>query len=291
VQRRTAVGLGILGAGLVALLAIARAVSRGERLGGDRVALVAIEGLIADSRAVVDQLEKYRTQTSVKALVVRIDSPGGGVAPSQEIYGGILKFRQKSGKPVVASMGRVAASGGYYVAAAADRIVANPGTITGSIGVIMQLPNVSGLLQKVGISTTVIKSGEFKDLGGAVRDLTPAERQVLQDLLDDVHGQFIDAVAAGRRMDRAKVLPLADGRVFSGRSAREVGLVDELGDLRDAIARAATLAGLPETVPVIQERRRSLWDLVWGAGGGADRALGLPMPITSPTVDYLWSVR
>ena len=290
-RRRAAVGLGILGVGLVALLAIVWAVSRGERLAGDRVALVAVEGLIADSRSVVEQLERYRTQPNVKALVVRIDSPGGAVAPSQEIYSGILKFRERSGKPVVASMGRVAASGGYYVAAAANRIVANPGTITGSIGVIMQLPNVSGLLQKMGISTTVIKSGEFKDLGGAVRDLTPAERKVLQDLLDDVHGQFIDAVAAGRKMDRTKVVSLADGRVFSGRSARELGLVDELGDLRDAIARAAALAGLQETPPVIQERRRSLWDLVWGAGAGADRAFGFPVPATSPTVDYLWSVR
>jgi protease-4 len=291
VRRRAAVGLGILGIGLVVLLAFLWVVFRGERLAGDRVALVAVEGLIADSRFVVEQLERYRTQPNVKALVVRIDSPGGGVAPSQEIYSGIVRFRERSGKPVVASMGRVAASGGYYVAAAANRIVANPGTITGSIGVIMQLPNVSGLLQKVGISTTVIKSGEFKDLGGAVRDLTPAERKVLQDLLDDVHGQFIDAVAAGRRMDRTKVVSLADGRVFSGRFARELGLVDELGDLRDAIARAAVLAGLPETPPVIQERRRSLWDMIWGAGAGVERALGFAVPATSPTVDYLWSVR
>ena len=155
----------------------------------------------------------------------------------------------------------------------------------------MQLPNVSGLLQKVGISTTIIKSGEFKDLGGGIRDLTPAERKVLQDLLDDVHGQFIDAVAVGRKLDRAKVVPLADGRVFSGRYARELGLVDELGDLRDAIARAAALAGLPENPPVIQERRRSLWDLVWNASGGPERALGWPLPVTSPSVDYLWSVR
>ncbi len=290
-RRRAAVGLGILGAGVVVLIAIAWVVARGDRVAGDRVALVNVEGVITDSRAVVEQIERYRTQHSVKALVVRIDSPGGGVAPSQEIYGGILKFRRASGKPVVASMGRVAASGGYYVAAAADRIVANPGTITGSIGVIMQLPNVSGLLQKVGVSTTIIKSGQFKDMGGAVRELTEAERKVLQDLLDDVHAQFIDAVAAGRKIDRAKVVPLADGRVFSGRHAQAVGLVDELGDLRDAIARAGSLAGLPENPPVIQERRRSLWDLVWGPAGGPERAVAWPVPSTSATVDYLWSVR
>ncbi len=290
-QRKAVIGLGLLAAGAVVLAAIAWTVARGDRVSGEKVALVVVEGVIAESRAVVEQVERYRTQAGVKALVVRIDSPGGGVAPSQEIYGAILKFRRASGKPVVASMGRVAASGGYYVAAAADRIVANPGTITGSIGVIMQLPNVSGLLQKVGISTTIIKSGEFKDLGGGIRDLTPAERKVLQDLLDDVHGQFIDAVAAGRKLDRAKVVPLADGRVFSGRYARELGLVDELGDLRDAIARAASLAGLPENPPVIQERRRSLWDLVWNAAGGPERALGWPLPVTSASVDYLWSVR
>ena len=280
----------MLGAGLVVLGAIAWGVARGGRPGGDSVAVVAVEGIIADSRQVVEQIERYRLQRSVKALVLRIDSPGGSVAPSQEIYGAIVKFRRASGKPVVASMGRVAASGGYYIAAAADRIVANPGSITGSIGVIMQLPNVSGLLQKVGVRTTIMKSGEFKDLGGAVRDLTDAERKILQDLLDDVHAQFIDAVAAGRKMDRALVVPLADGRVFTGRHALAVGLVDELGDLRDAITRAATLAGLPESPGVIQEHRRWwLWDLVAGLADGTDRALSWPMP--SASVDYLWTVR
>ncbi len=289
-RRRGAVGWVLLGAALGVLAAIAWVAIRGDRLAGDRVALVVVEGLIADSRPVLEQIERYRTNPSVKALVLRVESPGGGVAPSQEIYGGVLKFRRTSGKPVVASMGRVAASGGYYIAAAADRIVANPGSITGSIGVIMQLPNVSGLLEKVGVRTIIIKSGEFKDLGGAVRDLTDAERKILQDLLDDVHAQFIDAVAAGRKLDRARVVPLADGRVFSGRQALAVGLVDELGDLRDAIARAGALAGLPGTPEVIQERRRrSLWDLLASLTGGADRALSWAAP--SASVDYLWTVR
>lgn len=289
-RRRAAVGLVLLGVGLAALLAMAWVAIRGDRSGGDRVAVVAVEGIITDGRQVLEQIERYRTNPSIKALVLRIESPGGGVAPSQEISGGVLKFRRTSGKPVVASMGRVAASGGYYIAAAADRIVANPGSITGSIGVIMQLPNISGLLQKVGVRTTVIKSGEFKDLGGAARDLSEAERRILQDLLDDVHAQFIDAVAAGRKMDRARVVPLADGRVFSGRQALAVGLVDELGDLRDAIARAGSLAGLPEPPGVIQERRRwSLWDLLAGLTEGTDRALSWPMP--SASVDYLWTVR
>ncbi len=289
-RRRAAVGWILLGVGLAALAAIVGVVALGGRVAGDRVAVVAVEGVIADSRQVLEQIERYRTNPSVKALVLRVESPGGGVAPSQEIYGGILKFRRTSGKPVVASMGRVAASGGYYIAAAADRIVANPGSITGSIGVILQLPNVSGLLQKVGVRTVIIKSGEFKDLGGAVRDLTDAERKILQDLLDDVHAQFIDAVAAGRKMDRARVVPLADGRIFTGRQALAVGLVDELGDQRDAIARARDLAGLPESAGVIQERRRwSLWDLLAGLADGADRALAWPVPWAS--VDYLWTVR
>jgi protease-4 len=272
------------------LAGIAWFVVRGGRVAADRVAVVAVEGVIADSRRVLEQIERYRTDPSVKALVLRIDSPGGGVAPSQEIYGGVLKFRRTGGKPVVASMGRVAASGGYYIAAAADRVVANPGSITGSIGVIMQLPNVSGLLQKVGVRTIIIKSGEFKDLGGAVRDLTDAERKLLQDLLDDVHAQFIDAVASGRKMDRARVVALADGRVFTGRQAMAAGLVDEMGDLQDAIARAGKLAGLPESPAVIQERRPwSLWNLVAGLADGTDRALSWPIP--SASVDYLWAVR
>jgi protease-4 len=181
----------------------------------------------------------------------------------------------------------VAASGGYYVAAAADRIVANPGSITGSIGVILQIPNVGGLLQKVGIKTTVIKAGENKDLGSITRDLTEAERQILQEVMDDVHGQFIDAVAQGRRMDRARVEPLADGRIFSGRQALRLGLVDELGDLPDAIERAGGLGGIPGRPKVIQERRRRswLWELLTDGLGPAFPAGGTAPPAT---LQYLW---
>lgn len=289
-RRRALVGLSILAVGLLGLGALAWVVVGADRLMGDRVAVVNVQGLIADARPTVDQIERYRVQPSVRALVLRIESPGGGVAPSQEIYAAIGRFRRASGKPVVASLGGVAASGGYYVAAAADRILANPGSITGSIGVIMQLPNFSGLLQKVGIRTTIIKSGAFKDLGGAVRDLSEAERRLLQDLLDDVHAQFIEAVATGRKLDRPKVEALADGRIFTGRQAMALGLVDELGDLREAIARAARLAGVPETVPVIQERRRwSLWRLLAGVADGGERALAWPGVPAS--VDYLWMGR
>jgi protease-4 len=253
----------------------------------DRVAVVSIDGVITDAREVIEQLQRYRDRSGIKAVVLRINSPGGLVAPSQEIYQEVLRFRQESGKPVVASLASVAASGGYYIAAAADRIVANPGSITGSIGVLMQIPNVGGLLQKVGVKATVIKAGENKDLASVTRDLTDPERRILQGVLEDVHGQFIEAVAVGRRMERARLEPLADGRIFSGRQALALGLVDELGDLSHAIERAGKLVGIPGRPKIIQERRRrfSLWDLGTGelgamlpSGGGA-----LPM-----TIQYLW---
>jgi protease IV len=286
--RRLALGV-LLGTVLFLLLVGLAAALLGSGLpfGGDRVAVITIEGVITDAREVIEQLARYRDLASVKAVVLRVNSPGGAVAPSQEIYQEILKFRRESRKPVVASLGSVAASGGYYIAAAADRIMANPGSITGSIGVLLQFPNLGGLLQKVGIKTTVIKAGENKDLGSVTRDLTEAERRILQEVLDDVHGQFIEAVAAGRRLDRARVEPLADGRIFSGRQAMALGLVDELGDLPDAIERAAKLVGIPGRPKVIQERRRrfSVWDLL-------AESLGPILPAgrtTSPiAIQYLW---
>jgi protease IV len=286
--RRLAVGV-ILGTLLFVVAVGLTAALLGPRLpfGHDRVAIIIVEGVIADARDVIEQLHRYRDLPSVKAVVLRINSPGGAVAPSQEIYQEILKFRQETNKPVVASMGSVAASGGYYIAAAADRIVANPGSLTGSIGVIMQIPNLGGLLQKVGIKATVIKSGENKDLASITRDLTDSERRIIQGVLDDVHGQFIDAVAAGRHMDRARVEPLADGRIFSGRQALGLGLVDELGDLSDAIGRAGTLVGIAGRPKVIQERRRrfSLWELLTDSFGPV-----LPTGGTAPSkvLQYLW---
>ena len=255
--------------------------------GRERVAVIAVEGTIADSREVIEQLQRYRDLSTVRAVVLRVNSPGGAVAPSQEIYQEIQKFRHQSKKPVIASLGSVAASGGYYIAAACDRIVANPGSSTGSIGVILQIPNLGGLLQKVGIKTTVIKAGENKDLGSATRDLTEAEIRILQEVMDDVHGQFIDAVASGRRLDRARVEPLADGRIFSGRQALALGLVDELGDLPDAIERAGAMVGIAGRPQVIQERRRrfSLWDLL-------TENLGSVLPIgktaTPMVFQYRW---
>jgi protease-4 len=193
---------------------------------------------------------------------MRINSPGGVVAPTQEVHAALTRLRE-SGKPVVASLGAVAASGGYYVAVAADRIYANPGTLTGSIGVIMRLANVDALMKKVGVDYVVVKAGRLKDIGSIARAMTPEERQVLQAMLDDVHGQFIAAVAAGRKLDRAQVLGFADGRVVSGVQAQKLKMIDVLGGLDDAVDGAAALAGLPKSPAVIGPKRKlSLFDLL-----------------------------
>jgi protease-4 len=222
----------------------------------DRIALIRVEGVILDAQPTVGELKKFGDSPSVKAIVLRIDSPGGGVVPSQEIYDAVKRVRNKSNKAVVASMGTVAASGGYYIASATDRIMANPGTLTGSIGVIMEMANVEGLLKKIGVEGVVIKSGRFKDIGSPLRKMNDEERQLLQAVMDDVHQQFIQAVAEGRSLDIAEVQSLADGRIFTGRQAKEAKLVDELGDLDDAIRLAADLAGIEGEPRVVEPRRR-----------------------------------
>ncbi len=207
---------------------------------GGKVGVLPVTGLIADSDATIEQLRKFAKDDSVKAIVLRINSPGGGVGPSQEIYEEIGKLKGK--KPVVSSMGAVAASGGYYIACASQKIYANPGTITGSIGVIMQFVNVKELIEKIGIKGVVVKSGELKDTGSPVRDMSPEERQYLQAVIDNVHAQFVQAVANGRKLDVEAVRKIADGRIFSGEQAKALGLVDALGDQEDAVADAARMA-------------------------------------------------
>ena len=219
----------------------------------DKLALVRIEGVITESEDIVRQIKKYREDSSIKGIVLRIDSPGGAVGPSQEIYREVLKTTE--GKKVVASMGGLAASGGYYIACAANKVFANPGTITGSIGVIMAFSNFEELMKKLGLKTTVIKSGKFKDVGSPVRELTEEERKILQNVSDDIHGQFIEAVAKGRNLKIESVKELADGRIFSGRQAKESGLIDELGTLEDAISYATKLAGIKDKAKIVQERK------------------------------------
>ncbi|RJQ51799.1 MAG: signal peptide peptidase SppA [Nitrospiraceae bacterium] len=234
---------------------------------GDKVALVRVTGVIVDSTDIIEELKEYAKDNSIKAVILRIDSPGGAVAPSQEIYEEVLKIKEK--KKVVVSMGTVAASGGYYISAPADKIVANAGTLTGSIGVIMEIPNISGLMQKIGVETQVIKSGEHKDIASVFKSLKPEEKQILQEVLDDVHSQFIQAVSEGRGMDFEEIKKLADGRIFTGRMAKEAGLVDELGNLQDAIMLAGRLTGIKGEPEVVQKKEETgVLDLLKGKFAG-----------------------
>ena len=222
----------------------------------DRVGVIRIEGVILDSQSTIGELKRFADNPSIKAIVLRIDSPGGGVVPSQEIHDAVQRVRNKNNKAVIASMGSVAASGGYYIAVATDRIMANSGTLTGSIGVIMEMANVEGLLKKIGVEGVVIKSGRFKDVGSPLRKMSDEEHELLQSVMDDVHRQFIEAVAAGRGLDVTVVQALADGRIFTGRQAKDSKLVDELGDLEAAIQLAADVAGIEGVPKVIEPRRR-----------------------------------
>ena len=237
---------------------------------GDRVALVEMFGPIHSSETVVRQLKKYKENDSVPAIVLRIDSPGGSVASSQEIYQEVGRVRE-AGKIVVASMANVAASGAYYISCATDTIVANPGTLTGSIGVIFEFPNTEELFKKIGIRFEVVKSGKFKDIGSPVREMTSEERELLQEMIDDTYNQFVDVVATNRGLDREDVLDIADGRVFTARQGKEYGLVDILGDYEDAIAVAAEMAGIKGKPKTIREWRKriTIWDVILDRIGGA----------------------
>jgi len=221
---------------------------------GDKVGIVEIVGPITGSRKIIDQLIAYREDGGVKAIVLRIDSPGGAVAPSQEVHQEVIRTRRS--KKVVASLGGVAASGGYYIASAADAIVANPGTLTGSIGVVMQFSNLEGLMKLIGLKTYTFKSGEHKDLGSPFREPTPADEEIVMGVIDSVYNQFLEAVAEGRNMDIEAVREIADGRILSGRQAMDHGLVDHMGNLQDAIDLAAQMGGIRGKPNVIYPRRR-----------------------------------
>jgi protease-4 len=255
----TAIVLGAVFFGIVFLVSLLSGNKRTSKtlqvVGADKVALVKIEGLLVTSENIVEELNDYADDSSIKAIVLRIDSPGGGVVVSQEIYNAVKNAR-KEGKKVVASMGTVAASGGYYVASAADRIVANPGTLTGSIGVKMEFANIEKLLEKIGVRGVVVKAGEYKDVGSPFRDMSEPEKKILQDVIDDVHSQFIKAVAEGRNMQEADVRAIADGRIFTGRQAVELKLVDQLGDLADSIKVAGDLVGIKGKPRVIEKRKK-----------------------------------
>jgi len=247
--------------------------------GGDSVGVVEITGAIDGSDETIRNLKQFGEARGIKAVVVRIDSPGGGVAPTQEISEEIGKLKKK--KPVIASLGSMATSGGYYIASACDQVVANAGTLTGSIGVIMELGNVEELLRKIGLKGYAIKSGPHKDIGSPLRPLSAEEKTILQSLVDNVHGQFVAAVVQGRRLPEEKVREIADGRVYSGEQAKALGLVDILGNMEAAINLAAKRGGIDGAPQVIQARRRDkgwLEDLLFsflGKGWSAGESRGL----------------
>lgn len=259
----------ICGIGAVMIISVTALVFFGKRDAtfalGEKVGVVEIQGIIADAKPIISQLKKFRKNEDIKAIVLRVDSPGGGVGPSQEIYSEVKKTTRE--KKVVASMGAIAASGGYYVAAGADHLMANPGTITGSIGVVMEFANVEELFKKIGVSAYVIKSGDYKDVGSPLRKMTPQERKLLQGFIDNVHQQFVTAVAEGRQMPEEQVRAIADGRILSGEQAQKLGLLDSLGNIEDAIALAAQLGGIKGEPSVVyaEKKRFSVLEFILGS--------------------------
>jgi protease IV len=227
----------------------------------EKIGVVSITGTIASSKTITSQLVKFSEDESIKAIILRIDSPGGGVGASQEIYREVQKICSR--KPIVVSMGSVAASGGYYVAAPATKIVANPGTITGSIGVFIQFVRLEELLNKIGVDLEIVKSGEFKDMGSPDRKLTGRDREILDALIKDLQGQFVSAVATGRNLSVEKVQKIADGRIFSGARAKELGLVDFIGNFQDTIEVAKNLLGIKGDVALVYPKKSTgeLWNL------------------------------
>lgn len=256
----------VLLAGVIFLLVLyALSALRGEERSfstGDKIGIVTISGIITSSQEIVEQLDAFGKDKAIKAVVLRIDSPGGGVAPSQEIYAAVKGLRKD--KKVVASLGAIAASGGYMIACAADKIVANPGTITGSISAIMYFANAEDLLKKIGLKSSVIKSGKYKDIGSPTREMTDDERKILQELVDDIYNQFLDVITKDRKTSPEEIKKIADGRVFSGRQAQKLKLVDFLGDGSYAVRLAGKMAGIAGTPDVVYPKKKGVtfWDYI-----------------------------
>jgi protease IV len=231
----------------------------------NRVGVIEIRGLIENVQDSLKGFREFRKDPNVKCILLRIESPGGGIGASQELYREVRRTIEV--KPVVASLGGIAASGGYYIASAANRIVANPGTITGSIGVISYFPNLRELFEKIGFTAVIIKSGRFKDIGNPDREMTQEERELLQSTMDEAHRQFIRDVARGRNLPEEKVREVADGRIFMGERAQQLGLVDELGNFEDAVKASAMLGKIEEEPELVyaKKRKRSLLDLLIGS--------------------------
>jgi len=256
---------------------------------GGSIGIVPMYGIMDEStgRPVIETLERWRDAGSIKAVVIHVNTPGGGTAISQEIHDEILRLREE--KPVIVSMAEVAASGGYYISCAADKIVANPGTVTGSIGVIISFHTFAGTFDKLGIGTEVVKSGEFKDVGNYSRDMTDDENLMLKAVVTDSYEQFVEAVAEGRGMERDEVYAIADGSIYTGLQAYNLGLVDTLGGLNDAVRIAAEMAGLgdePDVVRPREKRRSYLGDLLSGVLG--DLGQQVQGAVSGPRLEYIF---
>lgn len=263
--------------------------SSGDFAFGKRIQVVDIEGELVDSRSIIEELQRYQDSDSVPAILLNVDSPGGGVAASQEIYTEVKRLREEKGKTIVAYMSSVGASGAYYLSSPADKIIANPGTVIGSIGVIAEWVNYSELLEWAKLKSVIFKTGEFKDTGTPTRALTEREKMYFQALIDDMYVQFVEAVADGRKMDVESVRTIADGRVFTGRDAKEKKLIDEIGNFQDAVELTASLVGIsgkPTLLRPVRERV-TLLDVLTGdiSRFGPLRAEGLTSRVR---FQYIW---
>lgn len=254
------------------------------------ITVLHVEGPIMASDTYLESIRRVQKDAACKGLLVRVDSPGGAVGASQEILSA-LKSLKVRGLPVVVSQGNLAASGGYYVSLAGDRIFANAGTLTGSIGVIMQFPEARGLLDKVGVDVYTVKSGELKDVGNFARKPTPADLKYLRDVVGDVHEQFLADILASRKLERDSLLPIADGRVLTGREALEHGLVDTLGGFHEAFAYLADKAGLGKDPLSVREPPEHSWMenlLESSLPGSLGRAARNLLPLSHEGVYFLW---
>ncbi len=271
---------------VLTLLAVGLVSGGAEMFSGSRIGEIDITGTILGSRSTLNELKKFRKNSSIKAILLRMDSPGGAVAPSQEIYTEVL--RTVKVKPVVVSMGSVAASGAYYIASAATRILADPGTLTGSIGVIIHLPNMQGLFDKVGYKTVTIKSGQFKDIGDPDREITPAEQALLQSTIDTTYNQFVRDVSRARNLPEAQVRKIADGRVILGEDALKFKLIDQIGNYEDALRVAGRLGGI-KGEPEVQKAKKDHSSLL-GALIGGKASERLSQILASPSSGLMYEL-
>ena len=278
-------------AGLLALMVL---VAVGSALLPDRwkspsgeIALVRIQGMLMDSQNIVRQLSDYRHNPGVRGILLRIDSPGGAVAPAQEIYSEIMKLRADH-KTVYASMGTVAASGGYYIACAADYVLANPGTLTGSIAAVMVFSNIEELTNKIGVKPVIIKSGKYKDVGSPLRAMNPEERKLLQNVVDDVHQQFVQAVAKGRGLSVSEVKEIADGRIMTGQQALKLKLIDEIGGLEKTLELLAKKIGVEGRPKVIEEKEKTPFFDWLLQSSLSSRLVETLIPASLPRLQYIW---